>query len=158
MKYPKLPPNKDRRVKITPDQYDKVKTQYKKLGSFRAVARLYNVDRGTIKAIINPAWYKEKQQKRYKQKPWREYYKQQQGEQWNKIMREHRRYKYEVQPEDVRQHRHAKRGKIFETKTCIVCGEEFWPANTKQKVCPRRVRPCYWKIYKRPKRKKDDKQ
>lgn len=152
MKYPKLKPEQDARYKILPSQYQEIKKSYRKLKSYRAVARLYNVNKGTIKAIIHPNWYLQKQQKRYAKKPWLEQYQKTKSE-WCKIMQKHRAKKRKLQPDEIRKYRHSKRGKIFNKKKCIICGEEFMPTNTKQMTCPRSKKyNCYYQYKIKPKK------
>ena len=146
MEYPKFSPAQDGRVKITPDNYSEIKQQYKELLSLRAVARLWGVDRHTIKAIIDPEWYKNKQAKRYAKKPWLEWNERVRGEEWNSIMRKHRAKKQELQAKELREYHHSKRGKIFDKIPCLFCGEMFLPKRTAQKYCSRKH---YLKNYKR---------
>uniref|UniRef100_A0A6H2A6B5 Uncharacterized protein n=1 Tax=viral metagenome TaxID=1070528 RepID=A0A6H2A6B5_9ZZZZ len=70
-------PELDGRCKVTPETAQSIKELYhdkKNPLSMRAIARLFDIDKGTVKAYLDPNWYKEKQQKRYKLQPWKEYY------------------------------------------------------------------------------------
>lgn len=109
--YPKFQPEDDGRVKILPRDYLKIKRLYLRIKSLRAVAKIIEVDKGTIKAIVCPEWYKKKQLKRYAKKPWLEQYQKEKGEKHNRIMREYRRKKNEVQGEEFKLFRHFERKK-----------------------------------------------
>lgn len=76
MKYISQPltPEQDGRRRILPCLYPEVIKQYNDLKSFRAVSRLFNVNKGTIKAIIDPQWYEAKKRKRYEKKAWLVYH------------------------------------------------------------------------------------
>ncbi len=71
-------PMLDGRRKVTPEQKQLIKEQRQQGWSFRKMARFHELDKGTIKAIIDPLWYKEKQQKQYAKKPWLDYYNKEQ--------------------------------------------------------------------------------
>lgn len=150
MEYPNLQPKDDRRFKILPSEYEKVKELYASLKSFKAVSRLFNVDKATIKAIIDPDWGKRKQKKRYAKKPWLDSYKKIKGEKWNEIQREYKKRKLELQGDEMRAYHHSKRGKIFHEIPCIECGKMFLPKTTKNKYCSRKH---YFRAYRRGNRK-----
>lgn len=84
--------NNDKRRKLTDTERETIKELYKHQGAtLRGLGRQFGVDRHTIKAIVDPIWYKNKQEQRYNKKPWLDYYD-----------KERRR-------EDMRKHRARKR-------------------------------------------------
>ena len=86
----RLSESQDRRRKLTAEQKTEIKQLYEAgAGSLRALADLYKVSKKTVLLIVNPA-SKQKNDDRLKT-TWRQY--QQKGEEWNKVQREHRRYK-----------------------------------------------------------------
>lgn len=89
----KLPPEKDRRRKLTDDQKEQIKSIYAE-GSIgtRALAKQFGVSRKTIQLIVNPE-IKRKQDERIK-KRWKDY--RPTKEERAAIMREHRKYKQQL--------------------------------------------------------------
>lgn len=89
----KLPPEKDRRRKLTDDQKEQIKSIYAE-GSIgtRALAKQFGVSRKTIQLIVNPET-KRKQDERIK-KHWKDY--RPTKEERAAIMREHRKYKQQL--------------------------------------------------------------
>jgi len=67
-------PENDGRIRLLPSLYEEVIARSKAGESLRALGRAYNVDRHTIKAIVDPEWYKKKQKQRYDQKMWEHNY------------------------------------------------------------------------------------
>ena len=88
-----LPPNKDRRRKLTDDQKDEIKRIYAegKCGT-RPLAKQFGVSRSTIQVIVNPA-IKQRHHDRMA-KHWRDY--RTSKEEWAATMKEHRHYKQEL--------------------------------------------------------------
>lgn len=86
----KLPPEKDRRRKLTDDQKEQIKSIYAE-GSVgtRSLAKQFGVSRKTIQLIVNPE-IKRKQDERIKEH-WKDY--RPTKEERAAIMREHRKYK-----------------------------------------------------------------
>lgn len=84
----------DRRVKIKPNEYKKIKELYF-IGriSLRGLSRLYKVDKATIKSIIDPEFKKEKYAKTNQAQRWRKYNKK---EYHTPYMRKHRKYKKQL--------------------------------------------------------------
>lgn len=82
----------DRRIKLTDKQREEIKTLYFERGqnTFRGLARLYNVDRQTIKFIVFPDLYKEYLENRSKHEIWRKYYTK---EKHRVYVKKHRDYK-----------------------------------------------------------------
>ena len=89
----KLPPEKDRRRKLTDDQKEQIKSIYAE-GSVgtRSLAKQFGVSRKTIQLIVNPE-IKRKQDERIK-KHWKDY--RPTKEERAAIMREHRKYKQQL--------------------------------------------------------------
>ena len=89
----KLPPNKDRRRKLTDEQKEEIRKIYATgVCGTRPLAKQFGVSRSLIQIIVNPA-IAEKKRQRIKEH-WRDY--RPSKEEWNKIKREHRRYKQEL--------------------------------------------------------------
>lgn len=103
--YPRLKPCEDERFKIMPEDYDLIREQHKELKSYRAVGRIWNVDRHTIKKIVCPEWYKDKQEKRYAKKPWLEQYQNNKGEKWRKALYKSRDKVKKLYPEEFKEWR-----------------------------------------------------
>ena len=92
----KLPPEYDRRRKLTEEQRQEIIKLYSTGNySLRQLGREYNVDKGTINLIVNPEM-KLRYQK-YNQENWRKH--QVNGEERNAIIREHRAYKHKLYKE-----------------------------------------------------------
>lgn len=89
----KLPPELDRRRKLSDDQKDEIKHKYS-TGSYslNGLAKEYNVNKKTVLLIVNPE-SKRKNDERIKEH-WRDYAPTK--EERNAIAREHRAYKHKV--------------------------------------------------------------
>lgn len=86
----KLPPNKDRRRKLTDEQKEEIKRIYATgICGTRPLAKQFGVSRSLIQVIVNPA-IAEKKKQRIKEH-WRDY--RPSKEKWNEIKKEHRHYK-----------------------------------------------------------------
>ena len=81
------PEQDSRRNQNIIDEKEQIIAKYNAGTPLRELGREYNCDRHTIKAIIFPDWYKNKQEKRYAQKPWLKYYKK---DEWKLVMRKYR--------------------------------------------------------------------
>ena len=80
-------PEQDGRRKIMPSQHEEVRILYLREKSLRKVAAYYEVDKQTIRFIVNPEAYKAFQEARHAKKPWRRYYHK---DAWRLTMRKHR--------------------------------------------------------------------
>lgn len=89
----KLPPNKDRRRKLTDEQKEEIRSIYAegKCGT-RPLAKQFGVSRSTIQIIVNPA-IAERVKQRTKEH-WRDY--RPSKKEWATTMKEHRHYKQEL--------------------------------------------------------------
>lgn len=93
----KLPPELDRRRKLSDSQRDEIRHKYSTgLYSLNGLAKEYNVSKKTVLLIVNPE-SKRKNDERIKDH-WRDYVPSK--EERNAIMREHRAYKHEVLKEE----------------------------------------------------------
>ena len=89
----KLPPELDRRRKLSDEQKDEISHKYATgVYSLNGLAREYGVSKKTVLLIINPE-SKRKSDERIKDH-WRDYAPSK--EERNAIMREHRAYKHKV--------------------------------------------------------------
>lgn len=89
----KLKPTQDRRRKLTDEDIEEIKKLYvPNVFGTQKIANMFGVSKRTIQLIVSPQ-VKETVQ-RYRKEHWREF--QRKGEEWNKTMREHRRYKQEL--------------------------------------------------------------
>lgn len=87
----KLPPELDRRRKLSDEQKDEIRHKYSTgFYSLNGLAKEYNVSKKTVLLIVNPE-SKRKNDERIKEH-WRDYAPTK--EQRNAIMREHRAYKH----------------------------------------------------------------
>ena len=88
-----LPPNKDRRRKLTDEQKEEIKRIYAegKYGT-RPLAKQFGVSRSTIQVIVNPAI--KQRHHNYVKEHWRDY--RPSKEEWAATMKEHRHYKQEL--------------------------------------------------------------
>lgn len=88
-----LPPNKDRRRKLTDEQKEEIKRIYAegKCGT-RPLAKQFGVSRSTIQVIVNPAI--KQRHHNYVKEHWRDY--RPSKEEWAATMKEHRHYKQEL--------------------------------------------------------------
>lgn len=90
----KLPPEHDRRRKLTAEQREEIKRLYKEGGTFRGLGRAFGVDKGTIKMVVDDSHYKhmletaKKRRADGRYKPTRE--------EWAAIQRDHRRHMQSV--------------------------------------------------------------
>lgn len=93
----RLPPELDRRRKLSDEQKDEIKHKYS-TGSYslNKLADEYNVSKKTVLLIVNPE-SKRKNDERIKDH-WRDYVPSK--EERNAIMREHRAYKHKVLKEE----------------------------------------------------------
>lgn len=89
----RLPHEHDRRRRLTDEQREEIIRRYNTENvSLRQLGREYNVDKGTIRYLVNPEalqYYRE-----YVKTHWRDH--QDKGEHWNATMREHRAYKHRL--------------------------------------------------------------
>ena len=86
----KLPPNKDRRRKLTDEQKEEIRKIYATgTCGTRPLAKQFGVSRTLIQTIVNPA-IAERHKQRMKEH-WRDY--RPSKEEWNRVKREHRHYK-----------------------------------------------------------------
>lgn len=85
----------DRRIKLDIDDRNIIIRKYQQGASLRSLGREYFVDKATIKAIINPEWYAEKQEKTRK---YGKYYREhvETNKQRANYMKNHRRYKQKL--------------------------------------------------------------
>lgn len=89
----KLPPEKDRRRKLTEDQKEQIRGIYATgVCGMRPLAKQFGVSRATIQIIVNPNIAERKKQ--YIKDHWRDY--RQSKEKWAETMKEHRHYKQEL--------------------------------------------------------------
>lgn len=89
----KLPPELDRRRKLSDEQKDEIKHKYSTSSySLNGLAKEYNVSKKTVLLIVNPE-SKRKNDERIKDH-WRDYAPTK--EERNAIAREHRSYKHKV--------------------------------------------------------------
>ena len=89
----KLPPKYDRRRRLSDEQRQEITQKYSTGEySLRQLGREYNVDKGTIRNLVNPEalrYYRE-----YVKTHWRNH--QESGDKWNATIREHRAYKHQL--------------------------------------------------------------
>lgn len=89
----KLKNLQDRRRRLTDEQRQEIIEKYATGEySWRSLAAEYGVNKGTIGGIVSET--RQKSLHEYKVAHWRNYQKK--GEEWNKVVREHRRYKQEL--------------------------------------------------------------
>lgn len=89
----KLSDTQDRRRKLTDQQKTEIAALYEKGGcSWKSLADKYGVSKRTIGIIVSER--AKNTIKKYNKEHWREH--QQKGEDWAKVIREHRRYKQEL--------------------------------------------------------------
>lgn len=83
----------DRRRKLTDEDIAEIKELYvPNVFGAQKIANMFGVSKGTIMAIVSPQ--RQESIKKYRKEHWREF--QRKGEDWNKAMRDHRRYKQEL--------------------------------------------------------------
>lgn len=93
----RLPPELDRRRKLSDEQKDEIKHKYSTgFYSLNGLAKEYNVSKKTVLLIVNPE-SKRKNDERIKDH-WRDYVPSK--EERDAIMREHRVYKHKVLKEE----------------------------------------------------------
>lgn len=89
----KLSKEQDRRVKLTDEQRAEIKELYETgCYSLNDLAKAFNVSKKTILLIVNKD--SAEKAKQYRKEHWREW--QRTGEEWNEIVREHRKYKQKL--------------------------------------------------------------
>ena len=86
----KLSKEQDRRVKLTDEQRAEIKELYGTgCYSLNDLAKMFEVSKKTILLIVNKD--SAEKAKQYRKEHWRQW--QRTGEEWNEIVREHRKYK-----------------------------------------------------------------
>ena len=86
----KLPPEYDRRRKLSTEQKDEIRHKYSTgLYSLNSLAREYNVSKKLILLTVNPE--SKRKSEEYVKEHWRDFAVD--GEERNRVAREHRRYK-----------------------------------------------------------------
>ena len=89
----KLPPEKDRRRKLTDDQKEEIRKIYATgVCGMRPLAKQFGVSRTTIQIIVNPE--RAEAIKQRTKEHWRDY--RPSKEEWAEIVKEHRHYKHEL--------------------------------------------------------------
>lgn len=89
----KLNETQDRRKRLTDKQKEDIKRLYGTgLYSLNDLAKRFNVSKKTI--LLNVNMESAEKARQYRKEHWRDY--QQKGEEWNKVVREHRKYKQEL--------------------------------------------------------------
>lgn len=92
----KLKKSQDRRIKLNESQKEDIKKLYATgLYSLNGLAKQYNVSKKTVLLIVNKD--SADKAKQYRKEHWKEW--QRKGEEWNKVVREHRRYKQKLYKE-----------------------------------------------------------
>lgn len=93
----KLKGLQDRRKRLTDEQREEIKNLYGTgCYSLNGLAKRFEVSKKTILLIVNSD--SAEKAKQYRKEHWREW--QRTGDEWNKIVREHRKYKQELYKED----------------------------------------------------------
>lgn len=88
-----LSETQDRRRKLTTEKQEEIRKLYETgLYSHRQLAIMFNCSKSRIGQIVNPE--RDAKVKARMKEHWRDY--QQKGEDWNAVIREHRRYKQEL--------------------------------------------------------------
>lgn len=89
----KLEGLQDRRKKLTDKQREEIKDLYSTgCYSLNGLAKMFEVSKKTILLIVNEE--SAEKAKQYRKEHWREW--QRKGEEWNKIVKEHRKYKQQL--------------------------------------------------------------
>lgn len=89
----KLQGTQDRRRKLTDDDIAEIKRLYvPNVFGTQKIANMFGVSKKTIQLIVSPQIRETTYQ--YNKEHWREH--QRKGEEWNEIIREHRRYKQKL--------------------------------------------------------------
>ena len=92
----KLKGLQDRRKRLTDEQRKEIKEMYETGGySLNGLAKKFNVSKKTILLIVNNN--SAEKAKQYRKEHWKEW--QRTGEEWNEIVRNHRKYKQELYKE-----------------------------------------------------------
>ena len=92
----KLSREQDRRVKLTDEQRKDIEDLYSTGHySLNDLAKRFNVSKKTILLIVNKE--SAERAKQYRKEHWKEW--QRKGEEWNKIVKNHRKYKQELYKE-----------------------------------------------------------
>ena len=92
----KLKGLQDRRKRLTDEQREEIKNLYGTgCYSLNGLAKRFEVSKKTILLIVNSD--SAEKAKQYRKEHWREW--QRTGDEWNKIVREHRKYKQELYKE-----------------------------------------------------------
>ena len=94
----KLPREADRRVKLTEKDRDDIRRRYKAGEGIRAIARVYEdkCSRRTVQFVLFPEREALVHKQAKERAQHKKSYTQVRGEQWARIMREHRRYKQKI--------------------------------------------------------------
>lgn len=88
-----LSETQDRRRRLTTDQHEEIRKLYATgLYSWNQLAGMFHCSKSRIGQIVNPE--RDAKVKARIKEHWRDY--QQKGEEWNAVVREHRRYKHEL--------------------------------------------------------------
>lgn len=82
----------DNRLKLDDVDKQQIIRKYQSGASMRSLSREYQVDRMTIKAIINPQWYEERKRQNRERKSYLSITK----EKRNQYMKKHRNRKHEL--------------------------------------------------------------
>ena len=89
----KLPPEKDRRRKLTDDQKEQIRGIYATgVCGMRPLAKQFGVSRSTIQIIVNPK--RAEAVKQRTKEHWRDYRRDK--KEWAETMKKHRHYKQEL--------------------------------------------------------------
>ena len=89
----KLPPEKDRRRKLTDDQKEEIRRIYATgVCGMRPLAKQFGVSKKTIQLTVKPE--AKQRQHDYVAENWRKY--RPSKEEWAEVVKEHRRYKHEL--------------------------------------------------------------
>lgn len=92
----KLKGLQDRRKKLTDEQREEIKSLYGTgCYSLNGLAKRFEVSKKTVLLIVNEE--SAENAKRYRKEHWREW--QRTGEEWNEVVRNHRKYKNELYKE-----------------------------------------------------------
>lgn len=123
MQYPRIPPEKDKRIKLTDTDRDTIKSLHDKNTPIREIARLYPfVSRRLIQFILFPQRLLKSRQDAIARGQSAATYNRVKGDQWNAIMRAHRKHKRASQPEAVRAYENARKKKH---RSGICCGRHY---------------------------------
>ena len=84
----------DRRCKLLPCQKERMVALWKQGESQRALARMFNVSRRLVQYTCMPDKLEKHKENYHARGGWKQYYKG--GEEWAEVMKEHRKYKYNL--------------------------------------------------------------